>query len=59
MNLFAFDVEFGSGRSQTLFFRDFRLADAVLRAPDVAREMYGARADDIVSITLSARFNGR
>ena len=59
MQLFAFDVVFKAGvmRPQTMFFHDFRIETALIRAADKAREMYGAAADHIVSITPSTRFN--
>ena len=58
MRLFAFDVTFQNGRRTTLFFHDFRVETALLRAPAIATEQYGSDAAGIVDIRLSERFMG-
>ena len=56
MTLFAFDVTFASGKVVTLFFHDFRIETALLRAPVEAERQYGDRASTIVDISVSTRF---
>jgi hypothetical protein len=56
MILFAFDVTFNSGKVVTLFFHDFRVETALLRAPMEAQRQYGDKARDIADISLSSRF---
>jgi len=57
MRLFAFEITFNKGAKQTLFFYDWRIETALLRAPEEARRLYGARASEIVNISESARFS--
>jgi hypothetical protein len=56
MILFAFDITFNSGRFVTLFFYDFSIENALLRAPSKAEEQYGDDARDIADISVSTRF---
>lgn len=56
MTLFAFDVTFQSGKVVTLFFHDFRIETALVRAPMEAQRQYGENAAGIVDISVSSRF---